>query len=77
MEGSIESFIESASKDITLQNFSYELNIYIYLYSILYDTISTIRKSYKTKNKVYLKDLIQLVVDYLLYGDKNDQAFFE
>ena len=75
MEGSIESFIESASKDITLQNFSYELNIY--LYSILYDTISTIRKSSFSKNKVYLKDLIQLVVDYLLYGDKNDQAFFE
>ena len=74
MEGSIESFIESASKDITLQNFSYELNIYIYLYSILYDTIS---KSSFSKNKVYLKDLIQLVVDYLLYGDKNDQAFFE
>lgn len=77
MEGSIESFIESASKDITLQNFSYELIIYIYLYSILYDTISTIRKSSFSKNKVYLKDLIQLVVDYLLYGDKNDQAFFE
>ena len=48
-------------------------------YRLIYDYIVQIREKGKfNKNKEILNHLIQLVIDYLLTGDKkNDQSYFE
>ena len=64
----IKSIIKSSNADINIQNFT-----------LLYNCLKEI--NLKEKHKKYkddLKDIIQLIFDYLIYGDtKGDQSFFE
>lgn len=63
----INSFIQTASTEISLDNFN---SIYNHLISLRNSSIFS-------RSKHFIKDLIQLVVDYLIYGDKHDSSFFE
>ena len=64
----IKSIIKSSNADINIQNFTS-------LYNCLKEI--NLKEKYK-KYKDDLKDIIQLIIDYLIYGDtKGDQSFFE
>ena len=64
----IKSIIKSSNSEITLDNFTN-----------LYTCFKEINQNHKYKKfKDELKDIIQLIIDYLIYGDtKGDQSFFE
>ena len=64
----IKSILKSSNQNITIQNFTS-------LYTCLQEINQ--KEKYK-KHKDDLKDIIQLIIDYLIYGDtKGDQSFFE
>ena len=64
----IKAIIKSSNTDINIQNFTS-------LYNCLREI--NLKEKYK-KYKDDLKDIIQLIVDYLIYGDtKGDPLFFE
>ena len=64
----IKSIIKSANADINIQNFT-----------SLYNCLKAINEKEKYKKyKDDLKEIIQLIIDYLIYGDtKDDQSFFD
>ena len=64
----IKSIIKNSNDTINIQNFT-----------SLYNCLKEINEKEKYKKyKDDLKDIIQLIVDYLIYGDtKGDQSFFE
>ena len=64
----IRSILKASNENITIQNFTS-------LYTCLQEINQ--KEKYK-KHKDDLKDIIQLIIDYLIYGDtKGDQSFFE
>lgn len=45
---------------------------------ILYNELQSMKKkSYVNKNETLCKEVVELIFDYLIYGDKNDQNIFE
>ena len=64
----IKTILKSSNANITIQNFT-----------SLYNCLREINEKEKYKKfKEDLKDIIQLIIDYLIYGDtKGDQSFFE
>ena len=64
----IKAILKSSNANITIQNFT-----------SLYNCLREINEKEKYKKcKEALKDIIQLIIDYLIYGDtKGDQSFFE
>ena len=64
----IKTILKSSNQNITIENFTS-------LYTCLQEINQ--KEKYK-KHKDDLKDIIQLIIDYLIYGDtKGDQSFFE
>ena len=64
----IKTILKSSNQNITIENFT-----------SLYTCLQEINEKEKYKKyKDDLKDIIQLIIDYLIYGDtKGDQSFFE
>ena len=64
----IKSILKASNADINIQNFT-----------SLYNCLKEINEKGKYKKyKDELKEIIQLIIDYLIYGDtKDDQSFFD
>ena len=64
----IKSILKASNADINIQNFT-----------SLYNCLKEINEKGKYKKyKDDLKEIIQLIIDYLIYGDtKDDQSFFD